>query len=431
MCNKKLACVYCKELFVHRISDHLYSMHIEEHDVAKAFAHPPGSKKRKKAIEKIKNRGSFQHNIKILQGEISDYLIVCRRSSKIQKTAYKDEYLPCTTCYGFFLAVDLWRHYKICKHKELDDDDDDEREKNKESVTGLQAKAPACDRMEDKESGMGIQAKAYCMLKSALPPTENRDADELEPILSKMKKDEIYKACVQDKLILRLGLVLFRKLGIKRKNNIAQRMRQLGRLKIQMKITELAEVINGKCFDKLVSSMQELCEMQLSEEGLSIFGKPGLALGLGHNLKKVAHIKYGMALRADDDAEQRQAENCSKLLAQEWGDSVNSIALASLATNKFKKNELLPLTEDLVKLKDYADEEIDTLLDVITTKPEYSTWRALCEAIFVKLMVFNKRRSNEIEGILLSSFNARRNKADVMKEMVDMLSPLEKELFKR
>ena len=78
------------------------------------------------------------------------------------------------------------------------------------------------------------------------------------------------------------------------------------------------------------------------KEDITIFEKPALALRKGHNLKKIVHIKYGTSLREDDYVGQMEAEVFLKLLNQEWTDKVSSIALASLAVNKFEKPKLLP-----------------------------------------------------------------------------------------
>ena len=51
----------------------------------------------------------------------------------------------------------------------------------------------------------------------------------------------------------------------------------------------------------------------------------------------------------EDQVGQKEAETFLTLFNNEWTDSVSSVALASLKTNKFNKPTLLPVTSDLNK----------------------------------------------------------------------------------
>ncbi|KAK3610496.1 hypothetical protein CHS0354_016685 [Potamilus streckersoni] len=182
----------------------------------------------------------------------------------------------------------------------------------------------------------------------------------LEPILDSMHKDEVYGFLKTDKLILSFGNILFQKLGIRRKHNIFQRMRQLARIKICMepKNDQLANITCGKQFDNVVEATNKLCQKTQNNEKVFVFEKPGLALRTGHNLMKCAQIKHGNALRNDDNSAYKEASRVLELKDAEWADKISSIALATLKTNKFNRNDLLPLTSDLIKLKIYLDNQM-------------------------------------------------------------------------
>ena len=53
-------------------------------------------------------------------------------------------------------------------------------------------------------------------------------------VLLTMRKDAAFKALKEDTIILQFGNVLLRKLGTRRKNDVAQRMRLLSRLKLEL-----------------------------------------------------------------------------------------------------------------------------------------------------------------------------------------------------
>ena len=84
----------------------------------------------------------------------------------------------------------------------------------------------------------------------------------------------IYKIMV---FILKFGIVLKKKLGMKRKNDIAQRIRQLGRLKLELGIGDMNDMINPMHFDSVLNANRSLCRVSYSEENIQVFQLPGLA----------------------------------------------------------------------------------------------------------------------------------------------------------
>ena len=88
-------------------------------------------------------------------------------------------------------------------------------------------------------------------------------------------------------------------------------------------------------------------------------GIPGLALRIGNTLNKLAEIKYGFALRTGDKTPESDAETFRKLHNAEWSDRISPASQASLKVNKVNQAEILPLTEDLISLKNYLDAEIE------------------------------------------------------------------------
>ena len=357
-------------------------MHSNEQDVAQCLALKAKSTARKQAFQKILYKGNFLHNVAILNGEKDGELIVVRRSNDYCDPS---SFLPCTVCYGFFRKGELWRHFRTCPH-----------------------------RKEKSSAGKGLLAEAQVLLDGALYPNTsgNSDRQALNPILAKMHSDDIFAKIKDDPLILRFGSILLSKLGQRRKNNIAQRMRQLGRLKKEMQINHLEEGLKGGNFDQILDGVRRLCNAQVSKDGISVFEKPALALRIGHNLKKAAHIKYGLALRQDDKIGQNEAEVFLTLYQQEWTDKISSVALASLAVNRFQKPQLLPCTEDLTKLTIYVDEEITRLTPLCQNTSDFKTWRSLCETTMVKVILFNKRRGGEVEDIRLDAYLNRQKKPD-------------------
>ena len=401
--KKKLACYYCDKILSHRISEHLNIMHAGEIEVARAFSKK--GRERKMALLLLKNKGNFKHNIRVLKGE-KQGLIVSRRPNQ-KATVDNDNYLPCSHCFGFFLKKDLWRHTGACPF------------------------LPA-HKMGTKH--FGVQASSNIILASSLG-NESSPADLLKTLGTTL--DTIGQVVLNDELVMHFGKVLLQKLGVRRKNDISQRMRQLGRLKMAINKRkgiplDFSAIICGKEFDTVTESVQELVGTHTGEEGIVMLKKPGLALRLGHNLTKLAKMKFGLAIRNDDQASEKEAETFSRLIENEWCDKVSSVALATLKTNKFNKPFLLPLTEDLQKLKEYIDTGMSDLTAQLNHQPDYAVWRELAEITMSKVILLNKRRSSEASKLLMKAFINRPNwKTATNSDIFESLSLLEKKMFDR
>ena len=406
--DKQLACFVCGKLLRYRIQDHLKKKHFEVKSVKKAFGKV--GRQRKKALEKLKNKGNFIHNIKVLSNGHGE-LIVARRPNK---TTAANEFFPCSHCLGFFKKDDLWRHVGKCPH----------------------------NRSHSESKDIQALVKSKCLLESALCVNGENDKalQELRTVvLQKMHKDEIYAFVENDTLILHFGKIMLRKLGPRRKNDVAQRMRQLARLVLEINDNEseprnsISEFINGDGFDKIVHGVELLAGFSKSKENISVFAIPSLAIRLGHCLNKIAQMKRGIALRETDDKSLKDAENFLKLMESDWTDNVSSIALASLRTNKFNKPPMLPVTEDLIKIRDYQQDRISYLVQKLTKKtPTYHRWKELAAVTLSRVIMFNKRRGGEAAKLLIDTYKSRPDWSKVSsQEVQDTLSNAEKVLMKR
>lgn len=108
--DKAHYCLYCKKSNL-KMARHLQRMHSDETDVAHSFSFPLGSKTRKTLLESIRNKGDWQHNLKVSE-EGTGELVTWKRPSK---KAPVSDYLPCQHCYAMFKRTELWRHEKTCR----------------------------------------------------------------------------------------------------------------------------------------------------------------------------------------------------------------------------------------------------------------------------------------------------------------------------
>lgn len=358
--------------------------------------------------------GNFRHNLDVIK-EGKGELIVARRSPNM---SCPDDFLPCIFCLGFFKAVELWRHARNCHFNS-----------------------------EPKSHGMtkSTTAQAKLLLAGGLSHVKPGEKDDFDThIISTMRRnDDVCEAVKNDILIRRFGNVLLNKLGIRRKNDISQRVRQLGKLKCTMGLSNKSQLLthlSGTGFDKIIKAVHTLCGLSVNEQRIKTFEIPSLALRLGHNLVKCAMLKRGMGLRDKDALVKGDANDFLELHQGEWTDSVSSIALATLKTNKFNKNELLPLTSDVVLLKCMLEGTMIQLTDALAKKATdkqqstvcYPLWRKLCEVTYAHITIFNKRRASEVAELLVTSYTTRPQWTESPnQEFLKTLDAVETQLLKR
>jgi len=107
-------CFVCEEP-QSKISRH-FKVHSKDNmEIAEALSLPAKSKKRKQLLEKLRNRGNFNHNNKVLKKGEGALKVKRRAFKNTGSTRKKYEY--CIYCKGMFLRNELWRHMRGCKSK--------------------------------------------------------------------------------------------------------------------------------------------------------------------------------------------------------------------------------------------------------------------------------------------------------------------------
>ena len=122
-----------------------------------------------------------------------------------------------------------------------------------------------------------------------------------------------------------------------------------------------------------------------------------------------------------------------KLHHEEWEDSVSSIAHATLKTNHFNKNELLPFTSDIVLMKKYLEDKMCSLTRRLKEEVESNdVWRELNEVTLAHISIFNKRRASEVAELRISSYQQRPDwTQNPNQEFMKTLDDVEQHLLKR
>jgi hypothetical protein len=344
--SKRHACFFCGKSVL-KIGRHIVSVHSSESEIASLQSvskNQRGSmsekmvKKRKFVLEKYRNLGNFSHNVEVLK-ERKGVLFVGRRPSSL---AHKPEdYLPCQFCLAFYVKGELWRHAKHCSFHST-------------PIRYENAEQEAKDMKDCISSGKSL-------LQGAIGVNfigSDIDDDFQKYVLDAFQSDEVSRAVKSDYLLLLLGKAQLSKLGFRRAAQVREKLRIMGRLKLQLRClsgnesSSIADFITPSQFDVCITAVKSLAmeSDRHSLSGTKTFDKPSLALKAGQLLKKVADLQKGQAIRKKDIETKEAASEFVDLYRNEFTDAISGIAHQSLQERKFNKKEILPVTSDLIKL---------------------------------------------------------------------------------
>lgn len=405
--DKSYSCFFCEKETA-KIPRHFKTHHKDEPEVMRIEA-MDNKKVRQLELDRFRLKGDFYHNLKVLKcgGELK----VLRRPSVSETISYK-QFVPCPHCLGFLQKHELWRHVSKCPFNET-----------RSSEDGAQHRK--------------LQFESEMLLYGS---TDSSTAAFRDSVLAVMRHDDISFVAKRDELIIKVGAMLFEKDGSAKATNITQCMRSLARLLIEARnvigseSADLATLITPSHFDDIVLATKQLCSHKVMESNdhLSSFQRPSLALKLGHYLKKCAGILRGVALRKKRSDLKQDVDAFAELLDAEWSSKISTTALRTLSDGQFKKTPVLPVTADLLKLREHCLAEIQIKGKKLIESPNLETWRQLAELTVTRIITLNKRRGNEGAKVEIVQFTDRPKWNEIsMEEMTRSLKPLELQLCKR
>ncbi|XP_071839517.1 uncharacterized protein [Apostichopus japonicus] len=264
-----------------------------------------------------------------------------------------------------------------------------------------------------------------------LPFSQEVSQSFKDTVFASMTYDSISFAARHDHIIVQYGERMFAKLGHERHQvgYISQKMRELARLLLKIKETKpdvksLYDCISPKQFDTVLEAVRNLAGL---DPQTGKYKTPSLALKLGHSLQTCALIVKAECIKSEDPVKEDQADKFSKLAVIEWAHKVGTGARTTLEERKWNKPNMLPLSEDIRQLHAKLSEVIEEKQKLLALSDDVTAWYALAEATLSKLILFNRRRSGEVQRIKLADFERRchdQGNDDVM----DSLSSWEKTL---
>lgn len=124
-------------------------------------------------------------------------------------------------------------------------------------------------------------------------------------------------------------------------------------------------------------------------------------------------------------------KNFLDIMDIEWRNRISSMALKTLHDRKMNCSQMLPITEDIIKLNKFLDNVIqESVKNLSLNVPLH--WSTLAAATLSRLILFNKRRSGEASRMTLNQYACRPNwDEQCTSELKQSLTPLEIKLANR
>ncbi|KAK4872985.1 hypothetical protein RN001_015014 [Aquatica leii] len=404
--NKVYCCLYCNKM-LKELSKHLEKKHKDESEVQKLMAKPKKDASRRQGFIHLAKVGNYYHNCKVLK-QRSGELILARVPTEEEKKMHTySDYGPCPDCLAFMLKRHLWHHL-----------------------------AQSCA----VKSNSGLRRRPLLECNTLLAHTYSElhpSPDFNQYIISAFKTDDISLICKQDILIIKFGEMQFDKYHTTQAELIRQCMRQLARLVKELREVDkpklwLSEWLNPAGFDIIVSAVKKLCKVECMRKARPTYTTPSLALKIGYHLRKCIAISKAQCLRREDTNAIQTLNNFQSLMDMEWTSKISSNALRTLFDRKINAVELLPITEDLLKLNKHLNSHLQMCKEALEQSENYLTWRNLARIVLCKIVLFNKRRSGEISRMTVTNYSSRPNwSQQTASEFQKTFTDLEKQLFNR
>ena len=371
------ACCFCRQLFTH-IQDHIEKKHADRSEVKeitelkKKLKLDNDQEQFKKEIKRrqdcLRYSGDHIHNQAVLHSKEGELLI--QRKSCTKEDFHVDEYGPCPECQQWIkLESSVKIHQKICPKTAV-----------KQNFFGKKALVWQAKHLIGKVEGSGSN-----MLR--------------KDVIPKMRKDEISICAQNDHLICNLGDVwLSKSIGheLRKGKDSSFHMRLAAKLlmecrkKLNNSNLDMNDLLTMKNFDTIIEVTLQLCGKNEHDELLH----PSTANKIGFDLGRLVGLKYGYCLRQKDTVGKEEADGFLKLMKIDWATKVTTHAGVLLRQRHFENRRRLPHPKDIEivakrlseKLADYNYEQKTMYVQVARTT-------------LLRLMVYNRRRSGEIEEL--------------------------------
>lgn len=405
--KRKHNCVYC-DVLVYNFGRHLERQHSDETEVQRFLQMEKNNPQRKQIINKVRKEGDFCSSKPLpVQGKKRKCQV--KRQDEQETDSENDEttctLLPCTHCKGYYARKTLRRHVKRCHF-------------NSKSQTSTRSRP---------------QAEGHTLMSDHFGPN---DPLRTSGVLKTLKADEISLVAKRDKIICEVARKYVKSHKDKHLIVVARRyMRRLATLLIEVrnieknKSLQFSSILHPSKFKSIIQATRRISGYDPSGR---TFKSSSMALQLGTTIKKAINAAYSIEVQKNIASPSLGIlDSMKKLIEEEWATEISIEASQNLNLNRFNKPTLMPVAEDIYKMKMYLDELLlNAKIKLSQNNKDEDAYKTIIEGSYCSLLLFNKRRVGELQRILLNTYlNVQKNEPSG--DFEKLLSPTEKILIKK
>lgn len=351
-----------------KIARHLET-HKTEAEVKEALSYPKRSVKRRLLLEKLRNRGNFQHNLGVLKNGTGQI--------KLKRTSKQSKFIHCVYCKGMFCRTELWRHSRRCHF------------------------------VPERASGECKKGKVLSLATTAQSVFCESISHGVWKLVDAIRQDDLRTLVRNDFGILQLAQILFNKHGADatKHDYIRQKLRELARVLLALRgdsIYTIEDAVMPGNFHKVVKAVKKVSGF---DEESNSYAAPSLALKIGHSLQKIADIIHCRALMTENEGLVKSTDAFKSLYSTKWCELVSHSALNSL--KNFDKPTTLPFTQDVQLLHAHLEKAAKVAFDQLKKEASPQSYADLAKATLAQVIVCNRRCAEEVSRMCLKNFFER------------------------
>lgn len=377
---KKTVCKFCEQEIVSKhFTRHLRNKHAQEPAVAEIMA-TEDSKLKKELIALIRNDGNLSSG---LNGRFIPKRLVKGKEINEQTHTF------CSDCKAQIKISYLSRHKNICFARKTNKDDENIKRKQE---------------LMNSYIFVACQKKYGEIINKMFLKSE---------VLARMRGDEGAKIILSDILILSWGDDLLKKTPQNRsKYHISAKMRRCANFLLQMrktssKYTNMLSCMKQQAFDDVIEAAKQISGFDAETR---TYRSASTGLQFGAYLKQLASLgrKLIFCRRFELTNNVNQSLDDLKtfrgMIDDHWATEIASLAKKDLDKKASKKTLILPLTENVMKLKKCVDSVSETSCKALQLRLTESEFTKLAETTLASCILHNRKRVSDVQYIELQDY---------------------------
>ncbi|KAK9882879.1 hypothetical protein WA026_023633 [Henosepilachna vigintioctopunctata] len=187
---------------------------------------------------------------------------------------------------------------------------------------------------------------------------------------------------------------------------IRTRLREMGKFLIEVKkrnknIFQLKDVLLPEHYDTIINAINAVAGY---DEDTGVYNAPSTANNLGLHVKQITHQLQALYIRQANVEKRSAVADLICLMKEGFRTDINKTVSENQCLKRRHKKILLPTAEDINALKTFLDKGTKEAYNSIKNKFSCGAYKKLCSFTLISSQLFNRKRSGEIERILIDDY---------------------------